>query len=226
MLTFFLSSIWYKWPHIIRKWFCVLSPHFPLVWWSVVPCWPDSISRLCQSKIWCWQTKHPKDYTKLRLSTDVYFPSVVDNVVLSTSWSCSRTLLSATSFSLPSETGSVQSCPILCDSMDGSLPGSSVHRILLARILEWVCHSLLQGSSWPRDQTQVSCIAGGFFTMEELYYLLLLWQYFWLYLKKKKKVNRSFVIHWFPKRNFSSREKTVNQGYYTWHNCPWEMKTR
>ena len=110
MLTFFLSSIWYKWPYIIRKRFCVLSPHFPLVWWSVVPCWPDSISGLCQSKIWCWQTKHPKDYTKLRLSTDVYFLSLVDNVVLSTSWSCPRTLLSATSFSLPSETGSPQSC--------------------------------------------------------------------------------------------------------------------
>ena len=138
MFTFFLYSIWYKWPHIIRKRFCVLSPHFPLVWWSVVPCWPDSISRLCQSKIWCWQTKHPKDYTKLRLSTDVYFLSVVDNVVLSTSWSCPRTLLSATSFLLPSETGSAQSCPILCDSMDGSLPGSSVHGILLAIILEWV----------------------------------------------------------------------------------------
>ena len=39
-----------------------------------------------------------------------------------------------------------QSCPTLCDSMDCSLPGSSVHEILQARILEWiVSHSLLQG---------------------------------------------------------------------------------
>ena len=38
-----------------------------------------------------------------------------------------------------------QSCLTLCNSMDCSLPGSSVHRILQARLLEWVCHFLLQG---------------------------------------------------------------------------------
>ena len=38
-----------------------------------------------------------------------------------------------------------QLCPNLCDPMDGSLPGSSVHGILQARIVEWVCHFLLQG---------------------------------------------------------------------------------
>ena len=49
----------------------------------------------------------------------------------------------------------------------GSLPGSSVHGILQARILEWVAISYSRGSSQPRDQTHVpcvSCIAGGFFT--------------------------------------------------------------
>ena len=40
----------------------------------------------------------------------------------------------------------IQSCPTLCDPMDCNLPGSSVHGILLARILEWIAsHSLLQG---------------------------------------------------------------------------------
>ena len=39
-------------------------------------------------------------------------------------------------------------------------PGSSVHGILQARILEWVAVPFSRGSSWPRDQTQVSCIAG------------------------------------------------------------------
>ena len=40
----------------------------------------------------------------------------------------------------------LQSCPTLCNPMDCSLPGSSVHGILQARILEWVgCHALLQG---------------------------------------------------------------------------------
>ena len=56
-----------------------------------------------------------------------------------------------------------QSCPTLCDPMDCSLPGSSVHGILQARILEWVAISFSRGSSQPRDQTRVSCIAGRFF---------------------------------------------------------------
>ena len=42
--------------------------------------------------------------------------------------------------------------------MDSSLRGSSVHRIILARILEWVASSFSRGSSWPRDQTCGSCI--------------------------------------------------------------------
>ena len=45
-----------------------------------------------------------------------------------------------------------------------SPPGSSVHGILQARILEWVAISFSRGSSWPRDWTQVSCTAGSFFT--------------------------------------------------------------
>ena len=57
-----------------------------------------------------------------------------------------------------------QSCPILCDPMDCTLPGSSVRGIIQARILEWVVVPFSRGSSQPRDQTQVSCIAGEFFT--------------------------------------------------------------
>ena len=59
----------------------------------------------------------------------------------------------------------VQSCLTLCDPMDYSLPGSSVYRMLQARILEWVAVSFSMGSSWPRDWTWVSCIAGRFFTV-------------------------------------------------------------
>ena len=58
------------------------------------------------------------------------------------------------------------SCPTLCSPMDCSLPGSSVHGILQARILEWVASPFSRGCSQPRDQTQVSHIAGGFFTVE------------------------------------------------------------
>ena len=46
-----------------------------------------------------------------------------------------------------------------------SLPGSSVHGIFQARILEWVAVPFSKGSSQPRDQTQVSCTAGWFFTI-------------------------------------------------------------
>ena len=57
-----------------------------------------------------------------------------------------------------------QSCPTLCDPVDCSLPGSSVHGILQARILEWVADPFSRESSQSRNRTQVSCIIGGFFT--------------------------------------------------------------
>ena len=59
---------------------------------------------------------------------------------------------------------SLHLCLTLCDAMDCSPPGSSVHGILQARILEWVAMPSSRGSSQPRDRTQVSRIAGGFFT--------------------------------------------------------------
>ena len=52
--------------------------------------------------------------------------------------------------------------------MDCSPPGSSVHGILQARILEWVAMPSSRGSSWPRDWTQVSCTAGEFFPLSHL----------------------------------------------------------
>ena len=54
-----------------------------------------------------------------------------------------------------------QLCPILCNSMDCSPAGSSVHGILQARLLEWVAISFSRGSSGSTDRTQVSCITGG-----------------------------------------------------------------
>ena len=58
-----------------------------------------------------------------------------------------------------------QSCLTLFDSMDCSPPGSSVHGILQARVLEWVAMPSSRVSSWPRDQTPVSHIVGRFFTI-------------------------------------------------------------
>ena len=51
---------------------------------------------------------------------------------------------------------SLQSCVTLCDSKDCSPPGSSVHEILQARILEWVAISFSRGFSQHRDQTHIS----------------------------------------------------------------------
>ena len=61
--------------------------------------------------------------------------------------------------SFPWEVKATQSCPTLCDPKD-----YTVHGILQARILEWVAFPFSRGSSQPRDQTQVSHIAGRFFT--------------------------------------------------------------
>ena len=72
-----------------------------------------------------------------------------------------------------------QSCPTLSDPMDCSLPGSSIHGIFQARVLEWVAISSSKGSSWPRHWTHisVSCIGRWILyhwaTWEGLFYLLL-----------------------------------------------------
>ena len=58
-----------------------------------------------------------------------------------------------------SEVKVAQSCPTFCDPMD-----YTVHGILQARILEWVAFPFSRGSFQPRHRTQVSHIAGGFFT--------------------------------------------------------------
>ena len=54
---------------------------------------------------------------------------------------------------------------LFCNPMNYSLPSFSVHGIFQARILEWVAISFSRGSSQPRDQTQVSCIADRRFTI-------------------------------------------------------------
>ena len=82
-----------------------------------------------------------------------------------------KTILVATTVSsLPNEEKKVKllvarSCPTLCNPMDCSPPGSSVHGILQARMLEWVAISFSRAYSQPRDQTHCKpCIAGSLFT--------------------------------------------------------------
>ena len=57
-----------------------------------------------------------------------------------------------------------KSCLTFCDTMDCSLPGFSVHKVLQARLLEQVAMPSSRGSSQPRSKTQVSHIEGRFFT--------------------------------------------------------------
>ena len=71
-----------------------------------------------------------------------------------------------------------QSCLTLCNPMDCSTPGTSVHGFLQARILEWVAIPFFRGSSQLRDRSQVTCIPGRFFTVWATYNSCLL-----LYLK-------------------------------------------
>ena len=74
-------------------------------------------------------------------------------------WTCALSSNESTSPNYLSEVKVTQSCPTLCDPMD-----CPVHVILQAGILDWVAVPFSSGSSQPRDQTQVSRIAGRFFT--------------------------------------------------------------
>ena len=69
--------------------------------------------------------------------------------------------------------------------MDYSPSGSPAHGIFQARILEWVAIPFSKGSSWSKDQTQVSCIIGKFFT---------------LWATKEAQSNKPYTLHrvWYP----------------------------
>ena len=59
---------------------------------------------------------------------------------------------------IKSESEVTESCPTLCDPMDYSLPGSSVHGIFQAIVLGWIAISFCRGSSRPWDRIQLSRI--------------------------------------------------------------------
>ena len=78
-------------------------------------------------------------------------------------WLCSVGIYSPASqgwvMSYTVHTKALQSCPSLCDPIDHSPPGSSVHGILQSRILECVGILFSRGSSWPRDWTHISYVS-------------------------------------------------------------------
>ena len=79
-----------------------------------------------------------------------------------------------------SESEVTQSCPTLCDPMDCSRPGSSVHGIFQAIVLELIAISFSRGSSQPRDQTQVSLIIDRRFTVWTTSFSLILVPTCWM----------------------------------------------
>ena len=78
-----------------------------------------------------------------------------------------------------------QSCPTLCEPRDCNPPGSIVHRIFQAKILEWVAISSSRGSSWPRGRTHLSCISG--IARQILYY--------WRHLRSPFQVHFYSVVN-------------------------------
>ena len=87
------------------------------------------------------------------------------------------------------------SCPTLCNSMDCSPPGSSVHGILQARELEWVAIPFSTRSSQPRDHTWVSCITGRFFTIWARLEIPILYA-LWLIVKLTKVLQAQSPQQW------------------------------
>ena len=83
-----------------------------------------------------------------------------------------------------------QLCPTLCDPMDCSPPGSSVHGIFQARVLEWVTISFSRGSSHPRDRTRVSRTTGICFTIWAIREAPVKYKgwHKWIYLQNRKRI--------------------------------------
>ena len=97
----------------------------------------------------CWETKNLRRLPSRSSSLNIILQK---NELSGSFWGCGCMLICL-------------SHVWLCNTMDYSLPGSSVHGIIQARILEWVAISYSWGSSQLKDRTGVSCIAGRFFTI-------------------------------------------------------------
>ena len=148
-----------------------------------VPC-PSLVPRVCSSSCplsqWCHPSisschplfLFPSIFPRIRVLythtlSFVTFSSIISYYKILSIVSCvmQQVTVDYLSYTWKVKVSVAQSCPTLCNPMDHRPPGSSVHGILQTRILEWVVTAFSRGSSWPRDWTQLSCIAGGFFTV-------------------------------------------------------------
>ena len=124
------------------------------------------------------------------------------------SWHLS--IMSCSMFFKESESEVSQSCLTLCDPMDCSPPGSSIHEIFQARVLEWVAISFSRGSSWPRDQTGSPALWADPLLSEPPGEPLIL-----LITKKKKKRKKSIGLFsfllWYKIKGLSFQFSSVPQ---------------
>ena len=84
-----------------------------------------------------------------------------------------------------------QLCPGLCDPMDSSPSGSSIHGMLQARKLERVVISYFRGSSWPWDGAQLSCISSN---AKRILYCRVTWEVPYLTLKSKFSLTKEIIF--------------------------------
>ena len=131
----------------------------------------SSVHGILQARILQWvaipfsrESAQPRDRSQVSCIAGGFFTILATGEIHNTVYTVCIAPLFAWSFSLKSSevksSEVAQSCLTLCDPVDCSPPGSSVHEIFQARILEWVAISFARGSSQPRDWTWVSLIAG------------------------------------------------------------------
>ena len=113
----------------------------------------------------------------------------------------------------------VQLCPLLCDPMDCSPPGSSVHGILQARILEWRSHPLLQGIFLTRDWTRSPTLLADSFPSKSPRKPILRLATFSLLLSL---LFSSLCVVYFREYLLVSKKPTVEQlGTTVWNRSSW-----
>ena len=107
-------------------------------------------------------------------------------------WSPAWRILSITLLACEVWSEVAQLCPTLCDPMNYSLPGSSVHGIFQARVLEWVAVSFSRGSSRPRDRSWVSRIV----SMWDECNCVVVWTFFGIAFQWDGNENWPFPVLW------------------------------
>ena len=145
-----LFSSFHKWGNWDSKFKLAETSCLQLIEWDLNPGLPNSDVRMVSGNV----------STKEGLSPLAFKTSNSQKVSQPFPASLEQGLAGCYNLSICCVWLTAQLCPTLCDPMDGSPPGSSVHWILQARLLEWVAIPSSRGSSQPRDQTQFSRIAG------------------------------------------------------------------